>query len=140
MRNHDALIAFLGERLSAPFAWRDNDCCSFAFEAVRVQTGHDAWAEERDRYSTAKTAAQVIRRYGSIEAIADSRFERTEPGLAQRGDIALVPSGRAEGETTLAIFEGATIVAVGEANLVRLPRRIALAAWDIERPLIKADA
>lgn len=139
MRNHDALIALLGERLNTPFGWRpdadEQDCCSFAFDAACAQTGLDVWAGERRRYATARGAALVIRRYGSIAAIADARFERTQAALARRGDIALVESGRRAGETTLAVVEGGTLVGPGETGLIRLPRAAILAAWDIERPI-----
>jgi len=138
VRDHEALVALLGERLTLPFAWRHNDCCSFAFEAVRVQTGHDAWADERRRYATARGAARVIRRYGSIAAIADTRFARVEPGMARRGDIALV-NGAAGARESLAIIEGATLVAPGQAGLVRVPRAAMLAAWDIEHPLARVS-
>jgi hypothetical protein len=142
LRNHDALIALLGERLNTPFGWRpggdEQDCCSFAFDAAWVQTGLDVWAGERRRYSTARGAAMVIKRYGSIAAIADARFERVAAALARRGDIALVESGRGAGEMSLAIVEGGTLVAPGVSGLVRLPRATMLAGWDIERPIIGA--
>lgn len=142
MRNHDALIALLGERLNTPFGWRpradEQDCCSFAFDAAMVQTGLDVWKAERRRYTTARGAVRVIRRYGSIAAIVDARFSRVAPALAQRGDVALVESGRRANDFSLAVVEGATLVAAGETGLIRLPRSAMLAAWDIEQPLASA--
>lgn len=139
MRDHDALIAFLGERLTLPFGWRRGgavqDCCSFAFDGAEAQTGRDVWAEERRRYSSARGATRVIHRYGSIRAIADARFQPVAPALAQRGDIALVDSGRRSGEDSLAIVEGETLAAPGVDGLVRLPRSAMKAAWNIEQPL-----
>jgi hypothetical protein len=138
MRDHDALVAFLGERLATPFGWRrggaEQDCCSFAFDAAKAQTGLDVWADERGRYNSARGASRVIRRYGGIEAIVEARFEPIAPALAQRGDIALVASGRRAGEESLAVIEGETLAAPGRDGLIRLPRGAMLKAWSIERP------
>jgi len=134
VRDHDALLALLGERLNTPFAWASNDCCSFAFDCALAQTGHDAWADERGRYATAIGAARVIRRYGGVQSIADARFARIAPSMAMRGDLALVSSAAAGDAMSLAVVEGSTLVAVGVDGLVRLPRSAALAAWSIEQP------
>ncbi len=139
MRDHDALAAFLGERLTTPFGWTRGgavqDCCSFAFDAAQAQTGVDVWAGERARYNTARGAMRVIRRYGSVAAIADARFAPVAPALAQRGDIALIDSGRRPGEESLAVVEGDTLAAAGQDGLIRLPRAAMKAAWSIERPI-----
>jgi hypothetical protein len=132
-RDLAALLAFLGERAAMPHAigrWA-NDCISFAFEAARVQTGHDALGGLR--WSTLRGGLRVIAREGGVEAGFDARFRRIAPAMAKRGDIAGV-ADEALGLHPM-IVEGETLVGPGEKGQLRLPRRLMLAAWSVTEPL-----
>lgn len=120
------LAAYLEPLRARPFAWGKHDCCLFAAGAVLAMTGVDPMPEFRGRYSTPIGSLRALTRYGAgtLDATLDTKFERVEASLAQRGDI--VMSGAA-----LGINFGAFLIAVGSEEgrdgLVRIDR----AAWDM---------
>lgn len=91
------LFAFIEQRRHMPFTWGSHDCCLFACDGIRSQTGLDPAAKLfRGRYRDAAGAVRLVRKHGGIEAIAESvcrahGFEElASPLLAQRGDVVLV--------------------------------------------------
>jgi hypothetical protein len=118
------LAAYLDPLRLRAFAWGRHDCCTFAAGAVQAMTDVDPMPEFRGRYSTAIGSARALRRFGAgdLTTTLDSKFERVEPSLAQRGDI--VMSGG-----LLGICFGAFLIAVGREDeregLIRFDRH----AW-----------
>lgn len=70
-----------------PFSWGELDCCLFAAEVVKAQTGTDLSADYRGRYSTELGAARVLKKLGGIDALLDQHFERVPFSQVQRGDV-----------------------------------------------------
>lgn len=125
-RDHHALAAFLAGRIHLPFRWAENDCVSFAFDAVKAQTGVDKLSN-LGSYKTARGAAGILRREGGVAGICDKRLTLVSIGMAQRGDVGLVKNQ--DGADTLVVVDGAQLVGVGLDGPVRLPRSSLLRAW-----------
>ena len=121
------LGALLAERRDAPFAWGENDCCTFACDCVLAISGHDP-AEGFRAHRTAEEATKVLRALGGVQGAADALLgPRIAPALAQVGDIGL---GDLEGRATLLVCVGDAWVGPGGAGSVRLPFEVvADTAW-----------
>ncbi len=126
------LADFLEPLRARPFAWGEHDCCTFAAGAVQAMTGVDPMPEFRGRYSTPRGSARALRRFGAgtLAATLDSKFEATDAGLAQRGDI--IMSGG-----LLGICFGPFLIAVGSEGdregLIRIdrPAWVEARAWRV---------
>ena len=80
-----------------PFSWGEFDCCLFAADCAVAVCGVDPAAVYRGRYTSEAGAKRLLKKvHGSLEAAWDACFARVQPGLIQRGDIALYegPNGR----------------------------------------------
>ncbi len=78
------------ELQQTPFEWGANDCCLFASDVAKAQTGIDMAAKYRGTYSTNFSALRrVVENHGSYEAIFDEHFERVPNHLGQRGDLVM---------------------------------------------------
>lgn len=119
------LAAYVESRESIPFNWGHQDCCTFAAGAVREMTGADPMESLRG-YRTAEQAGRILSR--PLESFVDELFSRVEIGEAQRGDLALVATGK---RRALMIFEALELVGAGESGLVRVPRSSAIVAWRV---------
>jgi len=126
----ELLLAYIAERESRPFKWGKGrqDCCSFAFGAALVMTGFDAMDGIRD-YSTAEEADLLLGE-NPLREYVDARFPALpSPAFAGRGDIALCEN---DGNPTLMIVEGATLVGPGKRKLERLQRaHVQFLAWKV---------
>lgn len=129
-RDHKALLGFIAERASMPFAWGSeaNDCISYAAGAIKAQTGKNPLRKApRLRWKTEAGAGRVIGRHGGIEAAIDARMTPVRPTMAKRGDLALV-----RGVRCVMVVEGDTLVGPGPNGEVRLPRAAMVKAWSAE--------
>lgn len=115
------LHEYITKHLHVPFKWGENDCLSFALRWVEISTGKTPF-DGLPKWKTAFGAKKVIKKFKSLEAILDARFERVNPNLAQDGDIALV-----NGAVTL--LSGAYCTAPGEKGLEFVDRMEATCAW-----------
>ena len=112
------LGALLAERLAMPFAWGENDCCTFACDCVQAISGHDPAAGLRD-HRTAQAAATALAGLGGVKGAADARLgPRITPLLAQVGDVGL---GVLEGRETLLVCVGDAWVGPAKDGMARLP-------------------
>lgn len=126
-RDIPALLAFLEEHQDTRHRWdAPFDCVTFALAAVWAQTGVDHLADIQD-WSSRASALRVARGLGGLRKAMNDRFNQVAPALALRGDIAGLPD-KAFG-VSVAIVEGHTLVAPGDAGLVRLPRSRMTIAW-----------
>lgn len=87
------LTDYLRDGAARPFAWGVNDCCLWACDWVRLQTGRDPMAGWRGRYSTRLGALRRISRAGGM--VAAVRAEMAACGLPETiephpGDVGLV--------------------------------------------------
>ena len=125
-----ALARFIEDRRGWDFDWGVHDCCMFAADWVMAATGRDPALHFRASYWNAKGAADTLRMYGGIAQIVDDGgFVRWQaPGMAQRGDVALVTNEKRE---LLAVVDGTQCVAPGRHGLVWLPLADAAVAWKV---------
>lgn len=72
------------------FSWGKFDCCLFAAECVKAQTGVDPMPEFRGRYTTEVGAKRLLTKFGGIEKIMDSKFQRGCISSISRGDLVLI--------------------------------------------------
>ena len=73
------------------FVWGEFDCCTFAFDWVKIATGVDPMAAFRGKYSTQRGAAMALRRYGSgtlLKTVKDKFGGACNTAHAMRGDLA----------------------------------------------------
>lgn len=125
----ERLVEYIAARNEQRFTWGKGkqDCCSFAAGGVMAQTGVDLMADISD-YATADEADAILATT-SLEELTDARLPRREaPSFAQRGDVGLA---LLDGEPTLMLVEGATIVGPGRRRLERLPRVALTIAWAV---------
>ncbi len=126
----ERLHALLLSRRSTPFGWGTHDCAQFALAALQALRGPGGVPEEY-HYTGLRGAWRVLARLGGIPgAAARHAGPEIPPGLAQRGDIVLVPADApAFGHQALAVCAGPFAVAPAAVGLARVPRAQWLRAW-----------
>ncbi len=116
------------DRRNTPFKWGVHDCCLWASDAVLAITGQDFAAQYRGTYSTAAGAARVLRRDGGVAAIASTALGApVDPGKATTGDVVLLW----QGQPSLAVCNGSTVLAAGPESLVVLPMHLVTQVWKV---------
>lgn len=127
------LAAHLAAVKAQPFAWVQNDCCTFAAGAVQAITGDDPMAPLRGKYSSKVSAARLIAKAGSLQALVTQYLGVPvhAPALAGRGDVVLFEMAAPYGPEALGICVGAHIAAPGPDRMVLLPITVAVAAWRV---------
>ena len=112
-----------------PFSWGENDCCVFAAACCMAVCGVDPLAAYRGRYSTEQGAKRVLRAgHGSLAALWDAHFQRIDPALIQRGDVALYESPNGRG---VAVWWAGDFWAPGDTGLERTDC-VPEAVWRVE--------
>lgn len=83
------LNAYIESRRQMPFAWRDNDCCSFAIGAVEALTGERVWTVDWE--PTEESAMAAIEAAGGLVAAISKALGPAGQNwrMAARGDIVL---------------------------------------------------
>lgn len=110
-----------------PFCWGENDCSLFVADCVDAITGSSHAKQYRGKYKTAKGAAGLLKKYGGIEGLVDSKFDPMPRSFARRGDIALL---NLEG-SPIGIVDVNRIIAVGEKGLMFLPMNKTIKVWRV---------
>jgi hypothetical protein len=110
-------FALIEARRNVPFAWHDNDCCSFAADAVMALSGRDIFADYRGKYHDAAGAAEFIAAADGIRLMFD--LPSKPIGFAQRGDLVIA---MLDGRETVGVVVGnGTWCAPGPDGLVFRP-------------------
>ncbi|MET4696087.1 DUF6950 family protein [Endozoicomonas lisbonensis] len=125
------LARFIESRRNVPFAWHENDCCTFVADAILLITGIDAAAPYRGHYTTATGAYRALRKYGdgTIAGAWSACFEEIPVSDLGRGDVALV---NVNGLPASALLMGNKLWAVSKTGLITLPVTEAIKAWRVE--------
>ena len=129
---YTALAAFIASRADAPFVWGENDCCIFAADAVRAQTGRDPLDWLRGKYRTEIDAKTIVGKGKGISAMTDNALGTALPFVttARRGDVVLFESGHGP---ALGVCVGVNFAAVRPTGgLGYFSMRHAVKAWRIE--------
>ena len=128
----DRLAAFLQSRLAQPFELGGQDCCMFAMDAVRAQTGFDAGARWRGRYEDEASAEALIGPGGlelaALAFAAECGLPEMPWQFAQRGDLVLVRWGN---ELLMAVVVGDRALGPGAEQLRSVPIGAAIRAWAV---------
>lgn len=130
---------FLLARARMPFSWAENDCCTFAADAILSFTGVDIADDFRGKYKDKKTAFRLIKKVTGGDTVADAaaycatKYGLTElptPLFAQRGDLVLVEEA---GELIAGVvhLNGRHIVVVGEDGLKMKSIKESKKAWRV---------
>jgi hypothetical protein len=115
-------------RITMPFAWGSNDCCTFAAAAVEALTGANPM-ESVPAYDNPLEAARLIEDGGGLEQLAVSLLGApVPPVMAAVGDIVLVINVERE---MLGVCNGTNVLAPGKNGVAVLGMDAALAAWKI---------
>lgn len=115
-------------RVSMPFAWGANDCCTFAAASVLAITGRDL-RSAFPSYDGAHGAARAIEEGGGLQQLATRMLGApVKPEMAAVGDVVLVVN---EGRELLGVCNGVNVVAPGQTGSVPLGMDTAVAAWKI---------
>ena len=130
----ERLEAVLKAAIAAPFAWGQNDCCLFVGRAAEALTGRDFVSAFVGTYDDMISGVRRLREVTgamSLEAYADTLFERVAPGYAWRGDWALAtlpsePDGKAR--PVMLLVDGAHLLS---SDGIRLPRYLAEICWRV---------
>jgi len=123
-------------RVSMPFAWGSNDCCTFAAAAVEAITGVNPMASFEPYGTTKGPKRQALRRLlrridkaGGLRALTVAQMgEPVSPLMASVGDVVLVMNA---GREALGICNGVNVIGPGVAGMEVLSMDAALAAWKI---------
>lgn len=131
----ERLTAFLASLQNVPFAWGTHDCCTLAFDAVRVMTGQDRLADVRGRYADARSAYGILRTEGGLADFTAQRLGvSVRPELAGRGDVVLFlqpGDDHAHTRVTLGVCVGPHIVAPCAVGTGLVDRSLAVLSWRI---------
>lgn len=124
----ERLQALIDARRRDPFTWGVHDCCQFALGAIAAVTGRHVPVRP---YASERGAVRVLSRMGGFDgAVKQAGGVPIPPGLAQRGDLVLVPQEGLFG-SALAVCLGSAAFAAGVQGFASVPRAQWLAAWRI---------
>ena len=110
------LARYLLDNQHRPFEWGAFDCCLFAADALKIQTGQDYAEAFRGRYKTELGAARALKRYGSgtLEDTLDQILGAGQNGVLRDGDITL---NNTENGPAVGVFYSGVIWVPGETKL-----------------------
>lgn len=115
-------------RITMPFVWGSNDCCTFAAAAVEALTGANPMLPV-GAYDSPIEAARLIEEGGGLEQLATSLLGASvPPAMAAVGDIVLVINADRQ---MLGVCNGTNVLAPGKDGMAVLGMDAALAAWKI---------
>lgn len=87
------LANYLDRVAEEPFKWGSHDCALFAADCVSKMTGVDPAGAFRDKYDTARGAAEALREHGAGTLFKTMKSIFDEPisvHFAQRGDVVML--------------------------------------------------
>jgi len=113
-----------------PFQWGVFDCCQFAAECVKNQTGADVMPDVQ--YSNYEEAVAVIQAHGGLsKMVNDVLGGALLPLMASRGDV-VMRHDEATDMMSLGICVGATAVFPGERRGVAyVPMTECICCWKV---------
>ena len=118
--------AFIAVRMRTPFCWGQHDCCLFAADAVKAQTGVDHAAPWRGTYFTELQAARLLAQLGGLAALGAMAGPECPPLTARHGDVGLVFDGVRE---LLGVCVGSHWLVPATYGLAALPLASGRQAW-----------
>jgi hypothetical protein len=121
----EALAAYFESRRYLPFAWRLNDCTSFAAGAVEAMTGV---MPELPRYKSAAQAARLIGQRSLRGRVGDVYGAEIPCASAFRGDLVLM---LLDGRETLGVSDGHLIAGPGAEGMLLVPRSAGVCGWRV---------
>ena len=117
------LSDYIASKQAEPFAWGENDCCTFSAGAVEALTGIDPMPEYRGKYDTALGSARALGGR-NLEEVLDEKFAQVPIGFAQRGDLVLM-------DDCVGVVAGDYAWFVSDIGLERVKRSLWDKAWGV---------
>ena len=132
------LEAYLLRHASEKFKYGRSDCCLFVCDVLETMTGVDPAASFRGNYSSSKGAAGQIRAFcgrPSLKVLVEKICEqlgmpKIAPGLARRGDIALIKRPR-DYSVGIVGLDGRTVLVLARSGIVKVPLSAAESAFRV---------
>jgi hypothetical protein len=121
----ERLADYLDAQRDVAFDWASHSCAAFAAGAVEAMSGE---AVDIPAHGSAREAAGLLAARGLRERIGDMFGPEIVPALAQRGDLVLVDIAGCE---SVAVCIGTEAAGPGDAGLLTVPMRLAVAAWRV---------
>jgi hypothetical protein len=123
------LARFIEQRRAKPFAWGEQDCCTFSADAVLCMTDTDPMADLR-HVSTAASARRLLKRHPLADLTAERLGAMQSATLTQRGDVVLIEQ---KSERLLGVCLGGQWAAPGPDGLVFGLMGAAIGSWPVGR-------
>lgn len=121
-----AMFGVMTDHQGRSFEWGVNDCCLFVARTIDAMTGGDVEARISVVYRDERSAFALMAKHGGLFETATHFLGEPTEERAVRGDAVGFDGG--EGQA-LGICIGSTIVAMGKAGLMSLPRSAILKVW-----------
>lgn len=131
MRHRSAmnnLMKVMLEYKTKQFEWGKSDCCLFVSDCINAQVGIDPAAEYRGKYKTEIGAKKALVKYGELEPLLDSHFDRIDVMKAKRGDAVMFQSQLG---TTMGIMWNGSIYAMSETGITQTDSKPEV-VWSVE--------
>jgi hypothetical protein len=128
----EPLAKYLASRQACAFSWESANCCHFGARWLFTRTGSDPMAGLPSTPNRLAARRLIRKLGGSLVAVWTGFMGRPpiSPGLAQIGDIVLVP---VRDGGSIGICAGRDAVVVDErGRLVYVPMSVATHAWRLE--------
>jgi hypothetical protein len=124
----ERLEAFLRARVDQPFAWGRQDCVTFAADAVMAMGCPDPIADLRG-WSNPRAAWRALDREHGLPWALARRYREQPIGLAGRGDVGLIQSGR---RLACVVILAGDCVGPGRDGLMLIPRADLISAYRVD--------
>lgn len=121
----ERLADYFEAQRDVPFDWQSHSCAAFAAGAVQAMTDE---AVEIPAHASARDAAGLLAARSLRDRLADLFGPEIAPAYAQRGDLVLVDLA---GRESVAVCVGGEAAGPGDAGLLTVPVRLAVAAWRV---------
>jgi hypothetical protein len=131
VRRHDwasRMFSVFDEHHHRPFDLSAGGCWPFVARVVDAMTGSDYEARLSEAYGNGAAVLRLMAQPGGVAAAVADILGPPSEGRPIRGDVILFDGG--EGDA-VGIWDGASIIAMGEAGLHRVPRSEIKAFWSI---------
>ena len=134
IRRHDwleRLQELVQSRMTVPFEYGVNECCTFCADAVLAMTGHDPMSHLRGKWSSEREALKVLKNLGGLlNAVLDVLGPSHDPNYSQRGDVVYVTGDR---DSLLTVNMGEYLMAPSKSGMAYLALSTAHSSWAIGR-------
>jgi len=110
------------------FKWGEQDCCVFAAECYKAQTGIDPLQQWRGQYSDIRTARRLMVPYGGLRGSLESVFGEPHKRAPEDGDVLLLDTQLGD---AVGVFADGRALSTGPSGLTPIPYANIKAVWGV---------